>query len=54
MDTLIFAGLFFAWYALVRERPRVRLLAGWWVLLLASVGLLAYHFTGGLSLGLNY
>jgi hypothetical protein len=54
MDTLIFAGLFIAWYAVVREWPRARLLAGWWVLMAACIALLAHHITSSLSLGLTY
>ncbi|WP_170214971.1 MULTISPECIES: DUF5993 family protein [Streptomyces] len=54
MDTLIFAGMFFTWYAMVRERPRGGLVAGWWVLLLAALGLFAFHVGGDLSLGLSF
>ncbi|SDL21932.1 DUF5993 family protein [Streptomyces indicus] len=54
MDTLIFGGLFAALVVLYQGRPRKILLAVWWVVLCATIALLAHHITSSLKLGLSY
>ncbi|MFQ6397809.1 DUF5993 family protein [Nocardia sp. KC 131] len=54
MDTLIFGGLLATMVALFQQRSRRAVIGAWWVLLVATVLLLAHHITGGLGLGLNY
>ncbi|WP_167471825.1 DUF5993 family protein [Nocardia arthritidis] len=54
MDTLIFGGLLYVLVVLDRGKPRRMVLAGWWILLIATILLMAHHITGGLGLGLNW
>ncbi|WP_194833938.1 DUF5993 family protein [Nocardia sp. XZ_19_369] len=54
MDTLIFGGLLAVLVILCGQRSRRMVLGAWWVLLIASLLLMAHHITGGLGLGLNY
>ncbi|MBC9718637.1 hypothetical protein H9Y04_39540 [Streptomyces sp. TRM66268-LWL] len=54
MDTLIFGGLLAALVVLYQDRPRKLLLTVWWVVLFATVALLAHHITSSLKLGLSY
>ncbi|MER7171271.1 DUF5993 family protein [Streptomyces mesophilus] len=54
MDTLIFGGLLAALVVLYQDRPRKIILTIWWVVLLATIGLLSHHITSSLKLGLSY
>ncbi|KZM68928.1 hypothetical protein AWN90_14295 [Nocardia terpenica] len=54
MDTIIFAGLLTVVALLYRQRSRRWVLAGWWIVLVATLLLLWHHITGDLGLGLTW
>ncbi|MEC3913537.1 DUF5993 family protein [Nocardia sp. CDC160] len=54
MDTLILAGLLGIVFLIWKQSPRTRILAAWWVVALVCAGLLKYHITSSLGLGLTW
>lgn len=54
MDTLILAGLLGVLILIWKQGSRRSVLAAWWIVLLLCAGLLKYHITSGLGLGLTW
>ncbi|APB01831.1 DUF5993 family protein [Nocardia seriolae] len=54
MDTLILAGLLVVLILIWKQGPRRRAPAAWWIVALLCAGLVKYHITGGLGLGLTW
>lgn len=54
MDTLICGGLLATMLAMHRHTSRALVLGAWWVMLIATIWLMAHHVTGSLALKLSY
>ncbi|MEU1207029.1 DUF5993 family protein [Nocardia sp. NPDC005825] len=54
MDTLILAGLLGILVLIWKQGSRRSVLAAWWVVALVCAGLLKYHITSSLGLGLTW